>query len=142
MIQWMQTLLLFSGILLTPLHALSLYIDSENPCPGDQRCWEFAANIWHMEGKSEALRSGKAFYFDGDRDNRLELLIDPDDDLGKLMVEVFDPQYHPVKRRQIQVEKRRKASIPLSQLGTGKYHVMIYFLKGGKKAKVTGKLYY
>lgn len=118
------------------------YIEWEKACPTEARCWEFRSNVWHVEGESEALNQGHAFHFDGGDQNRLDLIIDPAGEKAELVVELFDLRYHLVDRHLIRTEKNLHRSIDWSGVRRGRYHVFVYFRRGGVQARVSGRLYY
>ncbi|EGK10662.1 hypothetical protein ACFQ49_17025 [Kroppenstedtia eburnea] len=134
------------GILLSPpVQAAGLpssYIEWEKPCPAVQHCWEFRANVWHVEGESEALNRGHAFHFEKGETNRLELTLRPGEEAAELVVELFDPRYQLVDRLLIRSRTPLRRSVDWSAVETGRYHVFVYFRRGGVHAQVSGRLYH
>lgn len=119
------------------------YIEWEQPCPKIQHCWDFRANVWHVEGESEALNQGHAFNFEKGQPHRLELTLHTGGEPAELVVELFDPQYRLVDRLLIRSQNSLHRRIDWSRLETaGRHHVFVYFRRGGLQAQVSGRVYY
>lgn len=143
--RWMFIVLLIvairlSALPLTSVEAVGL-IEAEHPCFEGGRCWAFQADGRHVEGESEALNRGRSFPFDGRSYNGMKLTIHPGGREAVLVVEVRDTDYRQVKKVRIRAERPLKRSINLSSLQPGRYHIFVYFPRGGEAA-VNGRLHY
>lgn len=117
------------------------YVTAEGPCPRPERCWSFTANVWHVEGESEALNQGKPFNLDG-KDDRIRGNVYPGGQSATLVVEVWDQRYHVLRRQAIQATETRPFTISLLGLGAQPVHVFLYFEQGGRDGYVKGELHY
>ncbi|PTM56693.1 hypothetical protein [Desmospora activa] len=130
------------GMMILPLStAAAAYVTIEGPCPKQERCWSFAANVWHVEGESEALNQGEPFVLDGKND-RILGTVDPDGQPAVLVVEIWDKKSHILRQQVVRATKQRPFLVSLQGLGIQPVHVFLYFRQGGQNGSVKGELHY
>ncbi|MDR6225573.1 hypothetical protein [Desmospora profundinema] len=142
MMRWIGAGLVGLWLTCIPLSPVAAdYVTEEGPCAHKARCWSFSANVWHVEGESEALNQGRAFHLDG-KEDRVTGVVHPGDQRAELVVEVWDEGYRLLRRRVVHAYKAKPFTVPLKELGSRPVHIFLYFQQGGQKACVTGQLYY